>query len=68
MAPRLFAPDVSGPAEKVSTVSSQASLEEHIRHRYRQPKGIEQFGIEPIPEGKKTVGAFDIFNSPRPRA
>ena len=46
----------------MSTVSSQASLEEHIRHRYRQPKGIEQFGIEPIPEGKKTVGAFDIFS------
>jgi len=43
-------------------VSSQASLEEHIRHRYRQPKGVEQFGIEPIPEGKKTVGGFDIFS------
>ncbi len=38
------------------------SLEEHIRYRYRQPKGVEQFGIEPIPEGKKTVGGFDIFS------
>jgi nucleobase:cation symporter-1, NCS1 family len=39
-----------------------ASLEERIRHRYRQPKGVEQFGIEPIPDDKKNVGGLDIFS------
>jgi len=41
---------------------TNASLEERIRHRYHQPKGVEQFGIEPIPEEKKTVGGLDIFS------
>ena len=27
----------------------EAAIEERIRHRYHQPKGVEQFGIEPIP-------------------
>ena len=39
-----------------------ATIEEQIRRRYRQPKGIEQFGVEPIPLEKKTVKAFDIFS------
>ncbi|HVY15075.1 MAG TPA: cytosine permease [Rhodopila sp.] len=41
---------------------TEASLEERIRHRYHQPKGVEQFGIEPIPEEKKVVGGLDIFS------
>ena len=39
----------------------QAVIEEQIRRRYRQPKGVEQFGIEPIPEEKKIVRGLDIF-------
>jgi nucleobase:cation symporter-1, NCS1 family len=36
-------------------------IEERIRQRYRQPKGVEQFGIEPIPPELKTVRWHDIF-------
>jgi hypothetical protein len=28
---------------------SVLEIEEKIRQRYRQPKGVEQFGIEPVP-------------------
>src|ERR1700731_2381285 len=37
-------------------------IEEKIRHRYRQPKGVEQFGIEPVPPELKTVRWPDIFS------
>ena len=37
------------------------SLEEEVRQRYRQPKGVEQFGIEPIPDRLKTVRWRDLF-------
>ncbi|WP_428487801.1 purine-cytosine permease family protein [Rhodopila sp.] len=40
---------------------AEAELEEKIRHHYHQPKGVEQFGIEPIPTEKRTVRWFDIF-------
>jgi NCS1 family nucleobase:cation symporter-1 len=40
----------------------EAALEEEIRLRYHQPKGVEQFGIEPIPQQKKTVRGWDIFS------
>jgi nucleobase:cation symporter-1, NCS1 family len=40
----------------------EAAIEERIRHRYHQPKGVEQFGIEPIPIEKKTVRGLDIFS------
>jgi len=30
-------------------------IEEKIRRRYRQPKGVEQFGIEPVTPELKTV-------------
>jgi nucleobase:cation symporter-1, NCS1 family len=43
-------------------VHDEASIEEQIRRRYHQPKGIEQFGVEPIPAEKKTVRALDIFS------
>ena len=37
-------------------------IERDLRARYRQPAGVEQFGIEPIPEERKTVGWFDLFS------
>ena len=36
---------------------SVAEIEEKIRRRYHQPKGVEQFGIEPVPPELKTVRA-----------
>src|SRR5271165_5549300 len=36
-------------------------IEEKIRRRYHQPKGVEQFGIEPVPAERKTVRWHDIF-------
>ena len=40
---------------------SVIEIEEKIRQRYRQPKGVEQFGIEPVPTELKTVRWHDIF-------
>ena len=40
---------------------SVMEIEEKIRQRYRQPKGVEQFGIEPVPPELKTVRWHDIF-------
>src|SRR6201993_3124082 len=40
---------------------SVAEIEEKIRRRYHQPKGVEQFGIEPVPPELKTVWWHDIF-------
>jgi len=40
---------------------SVMEIEEKIRQRYRQPKGVEQFGIEPVPPKLKTVRWHDIF-------
>ena len=37
-------------------------IEERIRRRYYQPKGVEQFGIEPVPPELKTVRWHDIFS------
>src|SRR6202163_4774339 len=37
-------------------------IEEKIRQRYRQPKGVEQFGIEPVSPELKTVRWYDIFS------
>src|ERR1700737_1517353 len=41
---------------------SVAEIEEKIRKRYHQPKGVEQFGIEPVPPELKTVRWHDIFS------
>ncbi len=41
---------------------SAIELEEKIRKRYHQPKGVEQFGIEPVPTEMKNVKWFDIFS------
>lgn len=31
-------------------MSEEASVEGQLARKYRQPKGVEQFGIEPVPE------------------
>ncbi len=36
-------------------------VEEKLAQKYHQPKGVEQFGIEPIPEDLKTVKWYDLF-------
>src|SRR5947209_4798283 len=41
---------------------STVEIEEKIRRRYHQPKGVEQFGIEPVPPELKTVRWHDIFS------
>lgn len=38
-----------------------AAIESELQHRYHQPKGVEQFGIEAIPESRKTVKWYDLF-------
>jgi nucleobase:cation symporter-1, NCS1 family len=45
-----------------NSVHTEAELEEKVRHHYHQPKGVEQFGIEPVPTEKRTVRWFDIFS------
>ena len=42
-------------------MSASRSLEEEVRQHYHQPRGVEQFGIEPIPERLKTVKWYDLF-------
>jgi hypothetical protein len=43
-------------------VTAANDIERDLRARYRQPAGVEQFGIEPVPEERKTVGWFDLFS------
>src|SRR5262245_33436569 len=43
-------------------MTSATDLERRLRARYRQPAGVEQFGIEPVPEERKTAGWFDLFS------
>jgi hypothetical protein len=31
-------------------MTSAIDIERRLRERYRQPGGVEQFGIEPVPE------------------
>src|SRR5262249_37755311 len=42
-------------------MTSATDIERRLRARYRQPAGVEQFGIEPVPEERKTAGWFEIF-------
>jgi hypothetical protein len=37
-------------------MASASEIERRLRERYRQPPGVEQFGIEPVPEERKTAG------------
>ena len=46
---------------KRDKMHSVTEIEEKIRQRYHQPKGVEQFGIEPVPPELKTVLWHDIF-------
>jgi NCS1 family nucleobase:cation symporter-1 len=41
---------------------SANDIERSLRERYRQPGGVEQFGIESVPDERKTVGWFDLFS------
>jgi hypothetical protein len=43
-------------------MTSAIDIERRLRARYRQPAGVEQFGIEPVPEERKTAGWFDLFS------
>lgn len=36
-------------------------LEDVLAKRYRQPRGVEQFGIEAVPDAKKDVRWWDLF-------
>jgi hypothetical protein len=38
------------------------AIENELQQRYHQPKGVEQFGIEAIPEELKTVKWYDLFS------
>jgi nucleobase:cation symporter-1, NCS1 family len=38
------------------------TIERDLQRRYHQPSGVEQFGIEAIPDGKKTVKWYDVFS------
>src|SRR5215470_14119084 len=42
--------------------TSAIDIERRLRERYRQPAGVEQYGIEPVPEERQTVGWFDLFS------
>lgn len=55
-------PAISATFESTDMPHTEAELEEKVRHHYRQPKGVEQFGIEPVPTEKRTVRWFDIFS------
>jgi NCS1 family nucleobase:cation symporter-1 len=48
-------------ARKIA-MTSASDIERQLRARYRQPAGVEQFGIEPVPEERKTTGWFDLFS------
>jgi ABC-type sugar transport system ATPase subunit len=43
-------------------MTSAIDIEGGLRARYRQPAGVEQFGIEAVPEELKTAGWFDLFS------
>src|SRR5258706_5708310 len=38
------------------------TIERELQRRYHQPGGVEQFGIEAIPDRMKTVKWYDIFS------
>src|SRR5690348_13299847 len=53
--------DSPGDHARRAGMHTVTEIEERIRQRYRQPKGVEQFGIEPVPSELKTVRWHDIF-------
>ena len=45
----------------MADISFDTAIERDLQKRYHQPKGVEQFGIEAIPEARKTVRWYDLF-------
>src|SRR5262249_32468126 len=43
-------------------MTSAVDIERRLRERYRQPAGVEQFGIEPVSEERTTAVWFDLFS------
>lgn len=43
------------------SVQRSVGLESELAQHYRQPGGVEQFGIEAIPEDRRTVRWYDLF-------
>ncbi len=41
---------------------ADTAIERDLQKRYRQPTRVEQFGIEAIPDAKKTVRWYDLFS------
>src|SRR3984893_15250153 len=46
----------------MTNTTFDSAIENALQHRYHQPKGVEQFGIEAIPEGRKTDKWYDLFS------
>jgi NCS1 family nucleobase:cation symporter-1 len=42
--------------------SVDTTIDQRLQKRYRQPKGVEQFGIEAIPQTRRTVKWYDLFS------
>ena len=40
----------------------RADVNDQLAQKYRQPKGVEQFGVEPVPDNLKTVKWYDLFS------
>ncbi len=43
------------------TIQQSVGLDSELAQHYRQPGGVEQFGIEAIPEDRRTVKWYDLF-------
>src|SRR5271166_4302085 len=59
---RCPVPDKGHPWMGRKAMTAASDIERDLRARYRQPAGVEQFGIEPVPEELKTVRWFDLFS------
>ncbi|PZR90079.1 MAG: hypothetical protein DLM67_17980 [Candidatus Nephthysia bennettiae] len=42
-------------------IQQSVGLDSELAQHYRQPGGVEQFGIEAIPEDRRTVKWYDLF-------
>jgi NCS1 nucleoside transporter family len=47
--------------QAMADTTLDTAIERDLQKRYHQPRGVEQFGIEAIPESKKTVRWYDLF-------
>ena len=48
--------------QDMADTTFDAAIERDLQKRYRQPNGVEQFGIEAVPESRKTVKWYDLFS------